>query len=227
MIPASIDDLLADAAVPTSSAPFDVAAGLRRLATDAARGVQDSELAQVERARHKLDVVSRWVLKGPGAAAHVRCLAEDPARAGLSTEEQLDVEGALVFACLLYLTEHPESAQFWWQLAAGAGERTAAYCLHLHHIERGEPREARHWFHQATRDRGEAGAASPPDDGFFAFLDVFTQYVRKHGSSVGIPTASLAAEVDRLASRSRDACGIVSRPDRRLADHLHDVADHR
>ncbi|MFD6750935.1 hypothetical protein ACFWDC_38360, partial [Streptomyces anthocyanicus] len=59
----------------------------------------------------------------------------------------LDVDGALVLAYLLHLTGHPESAQFWWQLAAGAGHREAAYCLHLHHLALGEAREAWHWLH--------------------------------------------------------------------------------
>ncbi|MBL1093138.1 MULTISPECIES: hypothetical protein [Streptomyces] len=45
--------------------------------------------------------------------------------------EDLDVDGAQVFACMLSLADHPESAQFWWQFAAGAGNRAAAYCLHL------------------------------------------------------------------------------------------------
>ncbi|GAB2892195.1 hypothetical protein GCM10027074_70420 [Streptomyces deserti] len=34
-------------------------------------------------------------------------------------------------------------------LAAGAGNATAAYCLHLFHLRRGELRDADHWAHQA------------------------------------------------------------------------------
>jgi hypothetical protein len=50
-------------------------------------------------------------------------------------------------------------------------------------------------------------------------------YVRKTGSSLaGAPTGSLEMEVDRLATAKADSCIIVQRPDRRLADLLHDFA---
>ncbi|MFH8470781.1 hypothetical protein [Streptomyces sp. NPDC017991] len=56
-------------------------------------------------------MVCRWVLNEPDAATHVAKIAEGPDRGAL-TEEELDVDGALVFGCLLYLTGHQESAQF-------------------------------------------------------------------------------------------------------------------
>jgi hypothetical protein len=223
-----IDELLADARVPTSSSSFDVAAGLRRLAADRAGAGSGRELAQVERARQKLTVVTRWALARPDAADRLERLVDDPARSREAAAEQLDVEGALVFACLLHLTGHAESAQFWWQLAAGAGHRTAAYCLHLHHLELGEAREARHWLTQATSTPTEPDATTaPPVDGFFELLDVFARYVRTHGSAAYVPTEALEAEVDRLAARSPGGCGIVTRPDRRLARQLADLADRR
>ncbi|NUK85751.1 hypothetical protein [Streptomyces lunaelactis] len=43
-----------------------------------------------------------------------------------------------------------EAAQFWWQFAAGAGNPTAAYCLYLLHLGRGERRDAEHWADQAA-----------------------------------------------------------------------------
>jgi hypothetical protein len=100
-------------------------------------------------------------------------------------EDQLDVEGAAVFACLLYLTGHPESAQFWWQLAAGAGHRAAAYCLHLHHLALGEMREAKHWRHQVTDSVIDADAL---DENFLTMLEVFARYVRQNGSTASPPT---------------------------------------
>ncbi|MET9648353.1 hypothetical protein AB0K71_05280 [Streptomyces syringium] len=226
MTPASIDDLMTDVAVPTTAAhAFDPAAGLRRLAAEAARPRRAPELAQARLSRQRLGVVCRWVLHEPNAAAHVDRLARgqsspSPQRA----EDFLDIEGALIFACLLHLTGHCDSAQFWWQLAAGAGLRAADYCLHLHHAGRGELREAQHWFNQANREPSEAGA--PPVDGLFNLLSVFTQYVRRHGSNAsGVPTKSLEAEVDRLASSG--GCGIVSRPDRRLAAELYEFTGRR
>ncbi|MEU9015648.1 hypothetical protein AB0D12_39435 [Streptomyces sp. NPDC048479] len=146
----TIEDLLADSLVPTSSpASVDVGAALRRLAADAAQAAPPPDMARAAQAGRHLAAVSRWILNGPGAAIHVDRLADGP-QATHVEEDQLDVEGAAVFACLLYLTGHPESAQFWWQLAAGVGHRAAAYCLHLHHIALGETREAQHRVHQVT-----------------------------------------------------------------------------
>ncbi|MFF4174128.1 hypothetical protein [Streptomyces sp. NPDC001744] len=55
----------------------------------------------------------------------------------------VDIEGVQVFACMLYLAHHPESARFWWRFAAGAGSSKAAYCLYLDHLAPGDDREAR------------------------------------------------------------------------------------
>ncbi|AQW46598.1 hypothetical protein [Streptomyces violaceusniger] len=222
----ALDALLADAAIPTSSRSFDVAAGLRRLAADAALTSPNPDLARAAQAQQRLSVVSRWVLNEPGAASHVDRLAEDPAQAGeepdpAAAAEQLDIDGALVFGCLLYLTGHPESAEFWWKLAAGAGHRAAAYCLHLRHYELGEDREAQHWFHQLIQSMDDGA-----DDGFFEALEVVAKYVGANGSTASAPTGCLEAEVERLASRA-PGCGIVHRPDRRLADRLHHFASRR
>jgi hypothetical protein len=215
----TIDDLLADALVPTTPpASFDVGAALRRLAADAAQASPPPDMARAAQAGQRLAVVSRWILNGPGAATHVDRLAEGP-KATPVEEDQLDEEGAAVFACLLYLTGHPESAQFWWQLAAGAGHRAAAYCLHLHHLALGEMREAQHWRHQVTDCVIDADA---PDEGFLAMLEVVARYVRHNGSTASPPTGGLEMEVDRLAEHGANACIIVRRPDRRLADRLHD-----
>ncbi|MGY0055119.1 hypothetical protein ACWY4P_00765 [Streptomyces sp. LZ34] len=121
---------------------------------------------------------------------------------------------------MLYLTGHPESAEFWWKLAAGAGHRAAAYCLHLRHVELGEDREAQHWLHQLIQCMNEN------DDGFFEALETVAKYVRTNGSAASAPTGCLEAEVERLASRA-PGCGIVRRPDRRLADRFHRFASCR
>ncbi|MGN9821791.1 hypothetical protein ACTMUQ_41670 [Streptomyces sp. SD11] len=159
------------------------------------------------------------MLNTPDAADHVDRLAQDSRHA---PEDHLDVDGALVFACLLLLTDHPESAQFWRQLAAGAGNRAAAYCLHLHHLALGERREAQHWLHEVTHTVLDSEA---PDEHFLACLEAVVLYVRKNGSAASGPTGGLEMEVDRLATIGTGSCIIVSRPDRRLADRLHDFTN--
>ncbi|MEU1403170.1 hypothetical protein ABZ471_12540 [Streptomyces sp. NPDC005728] len=213
----TLDTLLAEARVPvTGPRRFDVAAGLRRLAADASRRTPTLEIARAAQAGQRLGVVCRWVLNEPAAADHVAKIAEDPDRGPL-TEDRMDVDGALVFACLLHLTGHPESAQFWWQLAAGAGSRAAAYCLHLHHLAVGESKRSWHWFHQLTHSMTDS---APPDAAFIEGLELFARYVRTNGSRALPPTGGLENEVDRLAARTPGSSVIVARPDRQLVARL-------
>lgn len=217
----TIDTLLSDARIPvTGPGRFDVAAALRRLAADTSRRTPTAETARAAQAGQRLNVVCRWVLNKPDAAEHVDKIAEGPDRGPL-TEEEMDVDGALVFACLLHLSGHPESAQFWWQLAAGAGSRAAAYCLHLHHLTLGESRRARHWFHQLTHSMADT---APPDAAFIEGLEIFARYVRTNGSGAPAPTGRLEGEVDRLAARTSAFSAIVARPDRQLVARLQEFA---
>ncbi|MFG2858107.1 hypothetical protein ACGFZ9_47355 [Streptomyces mirabilis] len=216
----AIDELLADARIPTAPRDsFDVGAALRRLAADAADAARPHpDTVRAAQAGQRLSVVCRWILNRPDAADHVDRLAQEPETP--ADDGHLDVDGALVFACLLHLTDHRESAQFWWQLAAGAGHRAAAYCLHLHHLSLGETREARHWLHEVTDDVLDSEA---PDAVFLTTLEAVATYVRRTGSSLAsAPTGGLEMEVDRLATEKPGSCIIVQRPDRRLADLLHD-----
>jgi hypothetical protein len=64
--------------------------------------------------------------------------------------------------------------------------------------------------------------ADAPDEGFLAVLEVVARYVRQNGSPASALTGGLEMEVDRLAEHGTNACIIVRRPDRRLADRLHD-----
>ncbi|WP_406345967.1 hypothetical protein [Streptomyces sp. NBC_00648] len=57
--------------------------------------------------------------------------------------------GARILGCMLHLTGRPESARFWWQYAAGAGDAAATFCLGLHHRALGEHPEAEWWHTQA------------------------------------------------------------------------------
>lgn len=56
--------------------------------------------------------------------------------------------GGRVLGSILYLRGRPESARFWWQYAAGDGDRAALYCLYLHHHAIGETGEAALWLEQ-------------------------------------------------------------------------------
>ncbi|WP_344570795.1 hypothetical protein [Streptomyces axinellae] len=60
----------------------------------------------------------------------------------------LEPEGALVLGCVLHLASREDSARFWWQFAAGAGDIGGACCLYLHHMGHGERIEADLWRHQ-------------------------------------------------------------------------------
>ncbi|MFH8790942.1 hypothetical protein [Streptomyces roseoverticillatus] len=185
--------------MPVSSpSSVDVGAALRRLAADAAQATPAPAMLRAAQAGHRLQVVARWILNQPDAAHHVDSLVQDRPDAP-AEEDNLDVEGATVFACLLYLTGHPESAQFWWQLAAGAGHRAAGYCLHLLHLSLGESREAAHWRHQVLHAPTPTDA--PLDEDFIESIEVVARYVHAHGSQAALPTATLEREVDRRRRR--------------------------
>lgn len=217
----TLDNLLADAQLPTPPA-FDTAAGLRRLAADAARLglIPTVEVAGTRLARRQLDALCRCVLNRPTATRQLRQLAGDQPLG----DKPIDPGNAMVYGCLLHLTGHPESAQFWWGIAAGAEVRTAAYCLHLHHLQRGELREARYWIDQTARQAAEdtetAPALSALTD-YFRLLDRFTHYVGNAPTAAA--TEPLEVEVARLAADDTEAFGIVHRPDHLLADRFHDV----
>ncbi|MEU7649974.1 hypothetical protein [Streptomyces huasconensis] len=210
----TLDDMLAEAAMPVRTPTrFDVGAALRKLAVDAGRDQAKTTMdaRRAAQAGQRLTVIARRMLNAPHAAHHVDRLAQGGPDVPVE-EDNLDVEGAAVFASLLYLTgQHPKSAQFWWQLAAGAGHRASAYCLHLHHTALGEQREAAHWLHQVLYDLGDK-----LDDGFFDAVEAIARYVYPRPDGASPLTGGLEMEVDRLADHG-SPCVIVPRPDRRLA----------
>jgi hypothetical protein len=212
----------AGAALREDRRAFDVGAGLRRLAEDAGYVPADRDMPAVSRARHQLRVVARWVLNHRQAAAHVErlvaAIGEDGPEEGCTPLADLDVDGAQVFACMLYLAGHPESAQFWWQLAAGADHGAAAYCLYLHHLGRGEIQEADFWIYQLKY------CFDGPDDDFIKGMGQFAFYVRDHYRTPSAARHCLTAEVERLASRDDTGGVLVWRPDREIADRLQECA---
>ncbi|MFH9871617.1 hypothetical protein ACH4NT_36770 [Streptomyces lydicus] len=77
----------------------------------------------------------------------------------------LDPDGAVILGCVLQLAARDDSARFWWQFAAGAGEMSAACCLYLHHLSLGETPEADWWRTQMMADLGEAAPEVPEPAG--------------------------------------------------------------
>ncbi|MFD0417624.1 hypothetical protein [Streptomyces sp. NPDC127108] len=70
--------------------------------------------------------------------------------------------GARVLGCILQLSGEEDSARFWWQYAAGAGDTAASYCLYLHHLSLGERGEAAWWQQQTPSAALPARAADEP-----------------------------------------------------------------
>ncbi|MFF4756941.1 hypothetical protein ACWD5R_45435 [Streptomyces sp. NPDC002514] len=73
----------------------------------------------------------------------------------------VDTDGATVLGCVLQLAAREDSARFWWQFAAGAGDPTAA--CYLHHLSLGETREADLWRAQMIPDRSAESIQPYPD----------------------------------------------------------------
>ncbi|TXJ83286.1 hypothetical protein E2C11_07360 [Streptomyces lavendulae] len=80
------------------------------------------------------------------------------------TDELPAPGGAWVLGCLLHLAGAEDGSRYWWQYAAGAGERGASYCLSLHHRALGDVRAADFWLDQAEdgtqSGSGEASTAT-------------------------------------------------------------------
>ncbi|MGK5497285.1 hypothetical protein [Streptomyces sp. URMC 125] len=219
--------------------PFDAGAGLRRLAQDAGYLPQPRSALRHgapggrgtlpgPRARHQLSVVTRWVLTQPQAAGHVERLAKEIGANGPTDPraplKDMDVDGALVFACMLYLAGHPESASFWWQLAAGAGYRAAAYCLHLHHLELGEPKEADHWLDQFQQlQQDDDGPDEDVPMAVAMAVEQFADYIHRRCPAPPALRPGLTQEVERLAIQKSD--DVLVLPERDLADRLQDCAN--
>ncbi|MFJ9416558.1 MULTISPECIES: hypothetical protein [unclassified Streptomyces] len=94
-----------------------------------------------DEATHELELACALVVNAAAAAASLERLVDD---------HRIDPEGALVFACLLHITGRFDAAHFWWHFGAGAGSRTAAYCLYLAHRRDGDYRDADYWRGQAA-----------------------------------------------------------------------------
>jgi hypothetical protein len=142
---------------------------------------------------------------------------------------RVDPQGALAFACLLELTGRWESAQFWWQFAAGAGNHTAAYCLYLHHMKHGEVHTAGHWFDQAALlidqplEREPVPLVQPRLRGDFLQTGIFIEFISSPEPEDPAAAPELEAAVERLPDTCDEDFGTIARPDRYLVNDLEAV----
>ncbi|MEO3752527.1 hypothetical protein [Streptomyces sp. B6B3] len=118
---------------------------MRRAARRAARSAGEPE--RFTEAAY-LAMLCRTVVERDGALQHM---------AAFLGRRIPQPDGARVLGCVLQLAGREDSARFWWQFAAGAGDTAAAYCLYLHHLTLGEAWEAELWRRQV--DPGPPPAA--------------------------------------------------------------------
>ncbi|MFF3753112.1 hypothetical protein ACFYYH_22030 [Streptomyces sp. NPDC002018] len=166
-----------------------------------------------EQAAQDLNLAVALILNAPEAAAGLTRLVD---------HERIDPEGAVVFAALLHLTGHRDAAQFWWQFAAGGGNRTAAFCLFLAHQQRAEFRDAAYWRAQSRGPARPGGTRTPP--ALSALLpetvrhDLLSQCHRGRHPTLPAP---LEAVINRLSVDSADEdFGEVPQPNDSLAHDL-------
>ncbi|MCX5063745.1 hypothetical protein OG895_43415 [Streptomyces sp. NBC_00201] len=171
----------------------------------------------------------------------------------VNSRSRIEPAGALTFACLLYLSDRSEGAQFWWQFAAGSGVATAAYCLYLHHTQCSEDDIARFWYRQALTLHHHTGGdlypridTEPPTPltnschtprAVAAAIAAITPLAS--GDRADVPTCAtagvfswaldhfkLADAVCRLEADSDEDYGLVPRPDPALAVELEEHMEH-
>lgn len=172
-----------------------------------------------EQAARDLDLAVALIVDTPQAATALARLADD---------DRPDPEGAVVFGALLHLARDHDAAQFWWQFAAGGGNRTAAFCLYLAHGRRAEFSDARYWRAEARRLSGPDSAPPAP-----AARPLLPENIRhqllsqcRSGSRPTLP-ARLEAVIKRLPVDPDHDFGTIRRPVPTLArdfPHSHDVA---
>ncbi|MFD3918975.1 hypothetical protein [Streptomyces sp. NPDC058595] len=224
---ASISDLLDQAEVLVDTyTDYDTEAARQRVDAEAARVQTDSATgaprtpAAHEQAARDLDLAVALIVDTPQAATALARLADD---------DRPDPEGAVVFGALLHLARDHDAAQFWWQFAAGGGNRTAAFCLYLAHGRRAEFSDARHWRAEARRLTAAPDTATPAP----AARPLLPESIRhqlltqcRSGSRPTLP-ARLEAVINRLPVDPDHDFGTIPRPVPTLTrdlPHSHQVA---
>ncbi|MFF2751355.1 hypothetical protein ACFVVA_38200 [Kitasatospora sp. NPDC058048] len=168
-------------------------------------------------ARRDLRALATVVINEPGAWEQVDSLARD-----------WEPQGALVFACLLDLSGRHHSATWWWQFAAGAGSHLAAYCMYLHHLRRGELRDADNWFHQAAcLEDGTSAPIAPKLPNLPGYARLASRLAPPLPDPAGLPRPDRALrEAINGLPREEEAGGLLSLPTNAIADRLQELASH-
>ncbi|WP_049576577.1 hypothetical protein [Streptomyces sp. SBT349] len=148
-----------------------------------------------ERLEADLRGLSKAVITAPGSAERLVDF--------MDADRATDPVGARAFGCLLYRRDQPDGARFWWRFAAGVGDATAAYCLFLEALLRGELDEAVHCY----RRFNAGGFLTDNPDGTTTDPE----------GRDATPEAALA-DVGRQVSEVDTTDGCVAVPDRYLAD---------
>ncbi|MCS0634741.1 glycoprotein [Streptomyces sp. LP05-1] len=161
-----------------------------------------------EQAAHDLDLAVALIVDAQ--QAHVSL-------AGLLDHDDIQPEGALVFAALLHLAGYGQEARFWFEFAAGAGSRTAAFCCFLIHQRQAEYRDARHWRVQARRLPGSCANRATGRH------PLLPEHVRhdlisrcQQGRPLGLPPRLEAVINSLTVDRADEDFGEIPQPDSRL-----------
>ncbi len=173
-----------------------------------------------DEATQELQLACALVVNAAAAAASLERLVDD---------HHIDPEGALVFGCLLHITGRSAAAHFWWHFGAGAGSRTAAYCLYLAHRRDGEFRDAAYWREQAAHapDEGPRAVAAFDEKQLLPDEARHNLLVQWHsGLAPTLPTA-LENVINRLVVEGDDEdFGAIPRPSPTLVADLGRAALH-
>ncbi|MDC7340138.1 hypothetical protein PQR15_31340 [Streptomyces lydicus] len=167
-----------------------------------------------DEATHELQLACALVVNAAAAAASLERLVND---------HHIDPEGALVFACLLHITGRDDAAHFWWHFGAGAGSRTAAYCLYLSHRRNGEYRDAAYWREQAAHAPDEERRSAAAFDERQLLPDAARHNLLVQWHSGLAPTLPTALEnvINRLVVDGDDEdFGEIPRPSPTLVQDL-------
>ncbi|AJC59925.1 hypothetical protein GZL_07373 [Streptomyces sp. 769] len=167
-----------------------------------------------DEAVHELQLACALVVNAAAAAASLERLVND---------HHIDPEGALVFGCLLHITGRSAAARFWWLFGAGAGSRTAAYCLYLAHRGDGEFRDATYWREQAAHAPDEEPRAVAAFDEKQLLPDEARHNLLVQWHSGLAPTLPSALEnvINRLVVEGDDEdFGAIPRPSPTLVEDL-------
>ncbi|MFJ9461477.1 hypothetical protein ACIRST_41210 [Kitasatospora sp. NPDC101447] len=212
--------------LPADRPRYDLDAGRRHVAEGLASRRIERALAPTPQplpgtagihadARRDLRALATVVINEPGSWEEIETLAKD-----------WEPNGALIFGCLLDLSGRHHSATWWWQFAAGAGSHLAAYCMYLHHLRRGELRDAENWFHQAAcLEDGTSAPIAPklPDLPGYARLASRLAPPLPDPGALPRPDRALRDAINGLP-REDEAAGLLSLPTDAIADRLQELA---